>query len=77
MKKIKPLGEGSFRSKLLRLLGKDRAFELPLHSQEEVHAGISANYTHSGYYSEIKNALLEAEQDKSHGIMEFRRRYVT
>lgn len=73
---MKPLkkGKGYLRSRVLRLLGKNKGFELSLYSQEEKKFGVSELYTRYDFTKELRDAKLEAEQDKAMGIMEFHRR---
>ena len=74
MRKIKPRGKNSIASKVLRALGKDSCFESPLPSQEKKHLGVSVSYAHYDFHKELRNAMLEAEQLKAKGIMEYQRR---
>jgi hypothetical protein len=74
MRKIKTLGEGSFARKVLRALGKDSGFELPLRSREEKHPGVSAYHPYYDFHKEFRKALLEAERLKAKGIAEYQRR---
>ncbi|MDH5448410.1 MAG: hypothetical protein OEY24_00105 [Candidatus Bathyarchaeota archaeon] len=73
MRKVKPLGKGSFVRRVLRALGKDSGFELPLSSREEKHLGVSAYYAYYGFHKELRNAMLEVERLKAKGIMEYQR----
>jgi len=71
MKKIKPLGKGSFASRVLRTLGMQRGIELPFTSQEEKrHPNVSIFHD----YSILRNDMLEAERLKAKAFMELERR---
>ena len=73
---MRPLekGKSSLKSRVLRLLGKDTGFELLSYSQEEKKSGVSEFHTHYDFTKELRNAMLEAEQDKAMGIGEFQKR---
>ena len=74
MRKIKPLRKGSFFHRVLRALGKNSGFELPLRFRGEKPHGVSAYHAHYDFHKELKNAMLEAERLKAKGIMEYQRR---
>lgn len=73
---MKPLekGKGSLKSRVLRLLGTNKGFESRLTSQEEKRSGVSELHTSFNFTKELRNAMLEAEQDKASGIAEFQKR---
>ena len=76
MKGLRPLekGKDSLKSRVLRLLGKNGDFELLLYSKEEKKSIVSELHTHYDFAKELRNATLEAEQDKAMGIGEFQKR---
>jgi len=55
-------------------LGKDTGSELLSYSQEEKKSSISEFHPHYDFTKELRNAMLEAEQDKAMGIQEFQKR---
>ena len=74
MRKIKPLGKGSFARKMLRALGKDSGFEQTFPCQEKKHLSVSVGYAHYGFHKELRNAMLEAERKKAKALMELQKR---
>jgi len=74
MRKIKPLGKGSFARKILRALRKDSGFEQTFPCQEKKHLSFSVGYAHYGFDKELRNAMLEAEKHKTKALMEIQRR---
>jgi len=73
MRKIKPLGKGSSVNKIRRALGNGSGSELHLQVQEEKHIGVSDFYPHYDFHIELRNAILEAEQKKAKGILEYQK----
>jgi len=75
MRKIRIVGKISLRDRVVRMLGNDRHFELPVISshekQENAQVGIHADLIHYAYHMEIKNALLEAEGQKAQAIYQW------
>ena len=69
MRKITPVGKGSFARKVLRALGKDSGFEFPQTSEEKKPFGVSAYHANHDFYKELTNAMLEAEKSKAEAIM--------
>jgi len=74
MRRIEPPRKRSFKVRVLHLFSKESGFESPMHHEEETHTGIPATYRHFNSHREIKNALLEAEQDRATATMEWQRR---
>jgi hypothetical protein len=72
MRKVHPVGKGSFARKVFRALGMDRGFEVPWAFKKEK-PSVSENSTCS-IQRELANAVLEAETSTVEGIMEYRRR---
>ena len=70
---LKPLmkRKGSLKSRVLRLMGKNTGFQLNEFSQEDKKLGISEVHVHHDFTKELRNAMVEAEQDKAMGIVEF------
>ncbi len=73
MRKIKPLGKHSSARKVLRAIGKDGGFELPIRSSEKKMPGVSEYYPHYDLQKELRNAMLEVEILKAKGL-DYRRR---
>ena len=74
MKELKPQGKGSIASKVIRAMGKESGFRIPLPSLEEKPAGVSAYYVPYDVQKELRNALLEVEKQKAKHIMDTHRR---
>jgi len=73
MRKIKPLGKGSFLKILLHALGMNKDSVSPLVSFTETKPSGSArmHYVYPGF---VRTAWLKAEQAKARAIMEMERR---
>ena len=71
MRKIKPLGKGSFLKTLLRALGTDKDSVSPWPSHAETKPSGSVSYVYPGF---VRTAWLEAEQAKVQALIEMERR---
>ena len=74
MKELKPQIKSSFARKVIRALGREGGFGIPLPSREKKLAGASAYYLPHDAHKELTNALLEAEKSKAEGIMGYKKR---
>lgn len=69
MRKIEPVGKGSFIRRILRALGKASGFGSPTPSRQEKNTGVSAYSTNYDFHKTLTNSMLEAEQSKAKAIM--------
>ena len=67
MRKIKTLEAGFLVRRVLRALGKNSGFELPMCSSEK-QSGVSEYYPHYSLQNELKNAILEVKILRAKGL---------
>lgn len=73
MRKVNPIGKGSFARKVFRALGMNGDFESPLVTEKKKPSCASTYHAYCSH-REFANAMLEAEISKAEGIMEYQRR---